>query len=113
MQLLLRNRTTTPHVVCVVSVRNLTDVNSLAVALHKQQNKDVERDEVDDEHVSSPRRHLQNKQAHAKLSSRAFQLMSRFAVRDSCGGGTVGVSLIRLQWWSQSHGVGGIKRHGL
>lgn len=33
----------------------LTDVHSSAIALHQQQHKDVQGNQVDDEHVASPR----------------------------------------------------------
>lgn len=37
----------------------LTYVDSPTVALHEQQRKHVQRNQVDDENVTSPRRHLQ------------------------------------------------------
>lgn len=42
------------------SAGSLTDVHPPAVALHQQQHEHVQRNQVDDEHVSSPRRHLQH-----------------------------------------------------
>lgn len=39
----------------------LTYVDPAAVALHQQQHKHVKRDEVDDEDVSAPGRHLRSK----------------------------------------------------
>lgn len=46
--------------VCVC-VPQLTYVDPAAVTLHQQQDKDVKRNEVDDEDVPAPRRHLQSK----------------------------------------------------
>lgn len=47
--------------VCVCVCVQLTYVDPAAVALHQQQHKHVKRDEVDDEDVSAPGRHLWSK----------------------------------------------------
>lgn len=45
----------------IPEVESLTYVDSLAVPLHQEQHKHMERDEVDDEHITSPRRDLWEK----------------------------------------------------
>lgn len=41
-----------------VVVLQLTYVDPLAIALHQQQDKHVKGNKVDDEHITTPRRHL-------------------------------------------------------
>lgn len=46
---------------------SLTYVDSPAVALHQQQRKHVQGNQVDDKHVASPRRHL--RETHTETES--------------------------------------------
>lgn len=40
---------------------HLTDIDSPTVALHQEQHKHMQRDQVDNKHVTPPRRHLEHK----------------------------------------------------